>query len=369
MLKKLLFSFFTVIAFAAPTMSFAQDLEAGVSREVRGTVIGVNIGDEGQVGLFVQGDNGKQYDVDPSLSHSEGLHYEIEQNDRVILQIIKNMDGSVTAYLSDVVRTKALVWILVIFAAITLLVGRARGAMALVGFAITLGILFWFVFPRMLAGDSPVMIAVVAGIVILAINLSLAHGLTRNTGVALLSTSVGVIMAWVFSALFVHLAQLSGLSSEESVYLFWQTGAISIPEGLLLAGIIIGAVGVLDDVAITQCETVAELRAANPSLRGKELYMRAMRVGRHHIASTVNTLVLAYVGAALPLFLIFMSNSSVSLSRFVNTEAVAEEIIRTLAGTSALVLTVPIATFLAAWVWSRANTQAAQEFVHHEHDG
>lgn len=97
--------------------------------------------------------------------------------------------------------------------------------------------------------------------------------------------------------------------------------------------------------------------------------MRAMRVGRHHIASTVNTLVLAYVGAALPLFLIFMSNSSVSLSRFVNTEAVAEEIIRTLAGTSALVLTVPIATFLAAWVWSRANTQAAQEFVHHEHDG
>lgn len=355
MVRKWLISLVFSLVLFMPGAAFAQDFEPGVSREVLGTVTRINIGAEGQMGLLVAGDDGESYAVDPSLSHSEGLQYEINKNDRVILQVIKNMDGTETAYFADVLRTKALIWILLFFAVIVMFVGRARGVMALLGFVLTIGILFWFVFPHMIAGDNPVPLAVGAGIVILAINLSLAHGLTRSTGVALLSTSLGVLLAWAFSAIFVGVAQLSGLSSEESVFLYWQMGGVGLPEGLLLAGIILGTVGVLDDVAITQCETVAELRSANQALRGRELFTRAMRVGRHHIASTVNTLVLAYAGASLPLFLIFLSSGTVSFTRFINTEAVAEEIIRTLAGTSALVLTVPIATALAAFVWSRAK--------------
>ena len=121
----------------------------------------------------------------------------------------------------------------------------------------------------------------------------------------------------------------------------------------ILGGIILGAVGVLDDIAITQQETVFEIGSADPSLDKKELFKRAMNVGRHHIASVINTLVLAYVGVALPLFLIFMMNDTISITRFLNEEFVAEEIIRTLAGTSALILTVPIATWFAILIRKR----------------
>ncbi len=321
-----------------------------------------------QMTFTALGDDGATYTVNTGDSLSTGLRYGIAVGDRVILQIIDNGDGSQTAYLGDVVRTKGLFLVALIFALITLFVGRGRGFFALIGFAITLAILFWFVFPMILAGHNPVMISVLAGIVMLAINLSLAHGLTRNTAVAFASCSLGVILAWLFSALFVTIVKLSGLADETSVFLYWQVGNIAIPQGLLLAGIILGAVGVLDDVAITQCETIAELKAADHKLGGRELFTRGMRVGRHHIASTVNTLVLAYAGASLPLLLIFMADHSVSLWRFLNTEAVAEEIVRTLGGTCALVLTVPVASLLAAWVWSHAKKSALRGFTEHEHE-
>lgn len=358
-----------------PFVAFAQDdgEAAAGSKEVRAEIVDI-VEESFQDGIRsvtfeAIGEDGQRYSVDTLNSFTEGMQFDLDEGDKVILSIINDSFGNQDAYLADVVRTNALVWIAILFAVITVAVGLRRGLLALVGFVATLGILFWFVFPHILAGNDPVTTTAFAAIVILAINLSLSHGLTRNTGVAFAGTAFGVVLAWALSAAFVAFAKLSGLSSEEATFLYWQFGGLTPPSGLLLAGIILGAVGVLDDIAITQCETVAELKSANPNLSRRELFIRAMRIGRHHIASTVNTLVLAYVGSSLPLFLIFLADQSVSFSRFINTEAVAEEVVRTLAGTTALVLTVPLTTFLASWAWSRANKQAVGAFVHHEHDG
>ncbi len=354
-----------------PEMTDSAELTSYGSRDVIATVVSVTLvpgdGNLKQYDMVAKGDDGVTYNVNTALSFSEGMHYAVTPGDRVILSVVDNQDGTATAYLADAVRTSGVVWALIIFAAVTIAVGLKRGLYALVGFALTLGILMWFVFPQILGGANPVHIAVLAGVGILAVNLYLSHGFTRNATIALGSTTVGVILAWVLGALFVAMSKLSGLSSEESVFLYWQVGGVTLPEGLLLAGIILGTVGVLDDVAVTQCETVAELKAANPTLSGHALFFRAMRVGRHHIASTVNTLVLAYAGSSLPLLLIFRANSDVSFWRFVNTEAVAEEIIRTLAGTTALVLVVPLATALAALVWAKTSTAGRAAYVTHEH--
>jgi len=203
------------------------------------------------------------------------------------------------------------------------------------------------VFPQILGGADPVFTVVLASIAILGVNMPLTHGLKKSTTVAFFSTVIGLAFVLLFSYLLVELGVLTGLGTEDATMLFSGSGGALPPKGILLSGIILGAVGVLDDIAITQQEIVFEILVSNPSLTKKELFFRAMRIGRHHIASVVNTLVLAYVGVALPLFLIFMLADTVSITRFLNEEFVAEEIVRTVAGTMALVLTVPLSTWFA----------------------
>ncbi len=291
--------------------------------------------------------DGAEYMLDTRDSLLEGLRYNLREGDEVYLQMILVDDVVSAVYFSDVVRTDSLFWMILLFSAVILAVGRWRGVASLVGLAVTLGILFGFVLPMILKGAHPVFITVIGAIAILAVNMHLSHGFNRPTFLAFASTVIGLLLAWLFAELFVHWGDLSGLANEEAILLFFQADGVDWPKGILLAGIILGATGVLDDIAITQSETVAELRAANAKLDRKELFARAMRIGRHHIASTVNTLVLAYAGVALPLFLLFLHTQGMSIGRFLNEELVAEEIIRTLAGTMALVLTVPISTWLA----------------------
>ncbi|MFC1787959.1 YibE/F family protein, partial [Patescibacteria group bacterium] len=208
-------------------------------------------------------------------------------------------------------------------------------------------VLFGFVFPQILNGLDPVLATVIGSIVILLVNMHLSHGINKKTFVAFLSTFVGLILVYVFAKFFVALTQLSGQASDEAALLFQTTDQIALPAGLLLATIILGATGVLDDITITQSETVGELIDTNPAMDRKEIYQRAMRIGRHHIASVVNTLVLAYAGVAMPLFLLFMLREDIGILRFINEEVVAEEIVRTIAGTLALVLLVPLSTWFA----------------------
>lgn len=345
-------------------MAQSQPVPSSESQEVRATVTRI-LNDrvehgERQMKFEAKDAGGTTHTIDTGSSYTEGLRYDIEVGTRVILQLLPGEEGSHTAYLADVVRTSNLLWIFLLFSLVTLVVGFWRGAASLIGLVITAAVLFGGILPMILAGNDPILVTVAGSIVILGVNMHLSHGVNRRTAFAFLSSVIALGSAVVFAKLFTVFSLLSGLASEEATFLYWQ-GGITDPVGLLVAGFILGASGVLDDIAITQAETVAELRKADPALTTRELYARAMRVGRHHIASTVNTLVLAYAGAAMPLFLLFM-NSKISIADFGNTELVAEEIVRTLSGTMALVLAVPLATYFAAW-----NEGRSSQLDTHEH--
>jgi uncharacterized membrane protein len=207
-----------------------------------------------------------------------------------------------------------------------------------------------FVLPGVLAGHSPVVVAVVAASAIAYLVLYLANGLHPLTTVALLGTLLALGATVALSAAVTAIAEFSGYASEDTVIVELLSGQVDV-SGLLLAGIVLGSLGALDDVTVTQVSAVGELRTSNPDLPRRELFRRGLRIGRDHVASTVNTLALAYAGAALPTLLLFVLSRQ-SLGTVANSEVVAVEIVRTLVGSIGLVLSVPITTWLAALVVS-----------------
>ena len=348
---KRFFAILIICLIFVPSMTLAQDNSAG--NRVTGIVESVMReyrDDRGfpQAEMRVNGYDGKTYEVDTGISANMGLHFALRPGNRVTLEILTNEDGSQSVYFNDAVRTRGIWWVALAFAIAIIAIGLTRGVRALIGLAVTVAVLFGYVLPAIISGSNAVTVSVIASLVILAFNMHLTHGWKRETWTAFASTAAGLVLAWAFGKWFISLTFLSGLVSEESAMLYLEHINVSVDmSGILLAGIIIGTTGALDDIAIAQGEVVAELRKANPSLSPKELFVRAMRVGRHHIASIANPLVLAYAGAALPTLLLFWAIQSVSVLDFLNTEAIAEEIVRTLAGTTALVLTVPISTWFA----------------------
>lgn len=260
--------------------------------------------------------------------------------------------------LVDAARGRPLLLLAVLFALAVVLLGRGRGALALLGLALSLLVVVSFLVPALLSGRPPLLTALVGASAVMLLVLLLAHGANLRTGVAILGTSASLLLIVGLSTLFVRLASLSGLSSEDAFYIRSLFGQIDL-RGLLLAGIVIGALGILDDVTVTQVSTVWELRAANASLSRRELYTAALRVGRDHIASTVNTLLLAYVGASLPLVVIF-STSGQSATTTLTSSVVAEEVVRTLSGSIGLVAAVPLTTVLAALLCPAAVARAQE---------
>ncbi len=244
----------------------------------------------------------------------------------------------------DFERRPLLLWATILFSVVVIAVGRIRGLLALVGLGASIAVLMLFVLPAILDGRSPVLVAVVGASAIAFVTLYLAHGFTRMTTVALVGMISALILTAILSAIAVSLARFSGFASEETTLLTFFDG-IDI-QGLLLAGIVLGTAGALDDVTVTQASAVWQLKAADPDQDRRTLFSRAIQIGRDHIASTVNTLLLAYAGAALPLLILFVVASQ-SLGAIANSEIVAVEIIRTLVGSIGLVAAVPITTWLA----------------------
>ncbi|MGP3967897.1 YibE/F family protein [Streptomyces sp. 6N223] len=250
----------------------------------------------------------------------------------------------------DVDRQAPMLLLAAIFALAVVAVGRLRGLLALVGLVVSFGVLTVFILPAILQGSNPLAVAVVGGSVIMLATLYLTHGVNARTSVAVLGTLVSLLLIGVLGSAFIDWGRLTGITDDQSSLIQSLYPGIEI-RGLLLAGILIGSLGVLDDVTVTQTSAVWELKRAEPGASWLKLYRSAMRIGRDHIASVVNTLVLAYAGAALPLLLLFtIAQSGVGTVAF--SEVVAEEIVRTLVGSIGLVASVPVTTLLAALVVS-----------------
>lgn len=260
---------------------------------------------------------------------------------------------------ADMQRSTPLVVLAVVFAAVVVALGRLRGLLALVGIGLSMGVLLAFIFPALLAGAPPVAVAVTGATVIAFGTLYLAHGVNDRTTVALLGTLVSLALTAVLATGFSAAAGLTGLASEESLTLLAFAPDLDF-RGLLLAAVIIGTLGVLDDVTITQVSAVWELRRSDPGMGMRRLYASGIRIGRDHIASTVNTLVLAYSAAALPLLLIY-TQSGLAFGEVLTTETVAVEIVQTLVGSIGLVASVPITTGLACWVITRTHAAGGRD--------
>ncbi|MGW5210375.1 YibE/F family protein [Streptomyces sp. NPDC004051] len=251
---------------------------------------------------------------------------------------------------ADVNRRLPLTLLAGIFAVAVVAVGRLRGMMALIALAVSFLVLNFFILPAILQGSNPLVVAVVGASAIMLQALYLCHGLSARTSVAVLGTLVSLLLIGILGSVFIDWAALTGNTDDNTGLIHGLYPDIDM-SGLLLAGIIIGSLGVLDDVTVTQTSSVWELHEANPSMGWRGLYRAGIRIGRDHIASVVNTLVLAYAGAALPLLLLFSIAQS-SVGTVANSELVAEEIVRTLVGSIGLVAAVPVTTALAALVVS-----------------
>lgn len=260
---------------------------------------------------------------------------------------------------TDVDRKVPMALLAGIFALAVVVVGRLRGVMALIALAVSFAVLTLFILPAILQGSNPLLVAVIGASAIMLIALYMCHGLTARTSVAVIGTLISLLLIGLLGSLFIDWASLTGNTDDSTGLIHGLYPHIDM-SGLLLAGVIIGSLGVLDDVTVTQTSAVWELHQADPTMGARKLYRAGIRIGRDHIASVVNTLVLAYAGAALPLLLLFSIAQS-SVGTVANSELVAEEIVRTLVGSIGLVASVPVTTVLAALVVSADRTGLGAE--------
>lgn len=274
-------------------------------------------------------------------------------------------DGDVSYAFEDFTRTVPLALWGLAAAIVVCAVGAWRGFRALIGVGISMLVIVGFLLPSLLDGHSPVALAVVAGSAILFAVLYLAHGVSLRTSAALFGTLAALLLAALLSWLAIETTMITGLADDTSTTIQAFMGEVSL-SGLLLAGFIIGSLGVLNDVTISQAATVFELAGVDRAMSVPRLFGAAMRVGRDHIASMVYTLVLAYAGASLPLLIIF-SVSQRSLGEVLTSDIVAVELVRSIVGAIAVVLAVPLTTFVAALLTRGTDSAVLAAGPSHHH--
>lgn len=296
---------------------------------------------------------GEQIMIDHGGSFAITAYQKVVEGETVILAHPPRTPGSIrdVYYILDKFRLPALGWMALIFFVLAIYFGGRRGLMAIFGLIFSVLIIFYFIIPSILNGDDPLKICILGSLAIIFVSLYLSHGFNKRTSIAVLSSVLVLALAVGVDWLFVYFAKLSGAGTEEAFYLQFDNFAVNL-RGVLLGGIILGVLGVLDDVTTGQAAAVEEIHLANPGRSFGDLYKRGLSVGREHISSLVNTLVLAYVGASFPLFLLYGSQKFQPLWIIINSNFIAEEIVRTLVGSAVLVVAIPLTTFLAANFYS-----------------
>jgi len=308
-----------------------------------------------QLQILDSGDKGKTITLVYGGVVSLNASQEVSTGQTVVL--MKSVIPQQTTYqIVDTYRLNNLYPIAAIFLIIVLLVTRLKGLGAVVGLCISLAIIIGFVVPQILAGQDPLLASIVGSMFIMVATMYLAHGFSQKTNIALISTSLALVLTGILSYVAVQMTFLTGLGSEDAATLqFGQTATINF-QGLLLGGIIIGSLGVLEDITTGLAASIQEIAKANNKLKFRELVSSGLRIGSEHIAALVNTIVLAYAGVGLPIFLFIVINPSHQpLWYIINSELIMEEIVRTLAGSIGLILSVPLTAVFAAWAFQQKS--------------
>jgi uncharacterized membrane protein len=268
--------------------------------------------------------------------------------DRVLLDRAGTPDGETQYFITDFQRTPTLWLLLGLFVLAVVAIGRWHGLRSLLGLAISLLIVVLFIVPAILAGESPPLVALVGSIAVMIVTLYLAHGVNEMTTAAIVGTSGALVITVGLGLWFISRSKITGYASDDALFASFAVQGLDL-QGLVLAGLIIAALGVLDDVTVSQASTVFALHDTDRTLSWSSLFARAMKVGRDHIASVVNTLFLAYAGASLALLVLF-STGGVGTGEIINSEVIAEEIVKIIVGSLGLIAAVPLTTALAAKV-------------------
>lgn len=272
-----------------------------------------------------------------------------EAGDRVIISYQDDENGERVFYVMDYVRKNALIWLTIISILIIAIIGTTKGLRALLSLALTFILIIKVMVPLMLKGMDPLIVGVAISFIILLFIIYLTEGFKNKSHIAILSIVFSLAFTAILSIIFTNIAKLTGTSSEEVAYLIGTAKASLDFKGLLLASIIIGTLGVLDDVVIGQIEAVKQIKEANNQLSNFQIFKMSMAIGKAHLGAIINTLFLAYVGASLPLVLLFSIHQPpfLTFDQIINHEEIATEIIRTLVGIIGLCSAVPISTFLS----------------------
>ncbi len=296
----------------------------------------------------------------------ENDYLSLERGDKFFLHInIDAVDGHETYSVRDVDRRGAIAIFVLIFVTVILIFSGKQGIFSLASLVGSLLVIIYVLIPLLLKGYSPIIVSMSVASLILFFAIYITHGFNRHSTVAFIGTVAAIIVTGILAYIGVEIAHLTGFVSDEAVTLNFSTRGSLNFSGLLLGGIMIGILGVLDDISVTQAAVVSEIFESAPHLTRREVYKKALRVGREHVGALVNTLALAYAGSALPLMLLF-STSNTSLTSIINLEVFATEIIRTAVGSIGLILTVPITTLLAVYVL-KGHKHTGGAHCHHCH--
>lgn len=280
--------------------------------------------------------------------------------DKVTIIGTKGQTSETKYFIEDDLRVGNIYLLFFIFLGIVIFVSKTAGIASVIGMAYSFGIILKVMLPMILAGWSPILASLIAVVLIAPVTFVLSHGYNRKTQVAIVGTFISLSITSILALIFINGAKLSGFGTEEAYFVKLATENINI-QGVLLAGIIIGTLGILDDATVTQAGIVYQLKHSIRNLSAHDAYKKAMEIGHDHIASTVNTLILVYTGASLSLFLLFV-NSNSSFRQVLNSQLVAEEVVAMLVSSIGLILSIPITTSLAA------NFISGNENITHTHE-
>lgn len=344
MILKILFGILAVILYFCTFSSVsAQQIE-----QFEATILEITEENSEQIPL-------QKIKVQPTEGRFQGQTLEVLQpsspgrtfdpQDKVIIDVSADQAGNNVFYISDYVRTTPLYLLFGIFVLMTLFFARKKGLFAILSMGFSFMVIFFFLLPAISSGFNPVIAAIISALVILPVTFYVSHGFNRTTTAAALGTLITLLLVSGLMMVFIEASKLTGFSSEEASFIRVMKGDQISIKGLLYAGILIAIIGILDDITTAQASLISRLKKTSEKLNSKELYFHAMEVGKDHIASLVNTLVLVYTGASLPLLLLF-TGSNTAFSKVINFEIVAEEIIRILIASIGLIAAVPITTLI-----------------------